>query len=77
MLIGFRVENWKSYSDPAELNLVASRERRGRASLSSVDGFRSLKVLPTAAIYGGNASGKTSLFRPWTSCATSSCSELA
>lgn len=63
MLIGFRVENWKSYSDPAELNLVASRERRGRASLSSVDGFRSLKVLPTAAIYGGNASGKTSLFQ--------------
>lgn len=63
MLINFRVENWKSYSASAELSLVSSRERRGRTSLSSVDGFRSLKVLPTAAIYGGNASGKTSLFQ--------------
>ena len=63
MLIDFKVSNWKSYSEEASLNLVASLERRDRDTLSLAPGFRSLKILPTTAVYGGNASGKTSLFQ--------------
>ena len=62
MLVDFTVRNWKSYAGQASLNLVASRERHHAESLSAVPGFRSLKVNPIAAIYGGNASGKSNLF---------------
>lgn len=62
MLIDFTVQNWKSYAGLASLNLVASRERHHADSLSKVPGFRSLKINPIGAVYGGNASGKSNLF---------------
>lgn len=63
MLIDLTIRNWKSYRDEATFSLLSSRERKFGASLSSVKGFRSLKILPLGSIYGGNASGKTGLFQ--------------
>lgn len=63
MLLNFTVGNWMSYRDEASLNMVASLERQHARTLVKIPGFRSKKVLPVAAIYGGNASGKTGLFK--------------
>lgn len=62
MLLNFTVSNWKSFAEDATMQLVASRERQHKETLSAIDGFRSLKVCPVASVYGGNASGKTSYF---------------
>ena len=58
MLIRFSVENWMSFQTKATFSLIASRERQHGERISKVDKFK-LKVLPVAAVYGGNASGKT------------------
>lgn len=63
MLLNFTVENWMSYRDEASLSMVASLERQHASALAKIPGFRSKKALPVAAVYGGNASGKTGLFR--------------
>ncbi len=61
MLISFSVENWQSFREKATLSLVAGREKQHRESLAKVKGYK-LDLLPIAAIYGANASGKTKLF---------------
>lgn len=63
MLLNFTVDNWMSYRDEASLNMVASSERQHGETLTKIPGFRSKKALPVAAVYGGNASGKTALFK--------------
>lgn len=63
MLLNFTVENWMSYKNEANLSLVSTLERQHVDTLAKLPGFRSRKVLPVASIYGGNASGKTSLFQ--------------
>lgn len=63
MLLNFTIENWMSYRDEATLNMVSSLERQHMDTLAKVPGFRSKKALPVAAVYGGNASGKTGLFQ--------------
>lgn len=63
MLLDFSVENWMSYRDEASLPMVGSLERQHKATLAKMPGFRSRWILPVAAIYGGNASGKTALFK--------------
>jgi uncharacterized protein len=63
MLLNFTIENWMSYRDEATLNMVSSLERQHMETLAKVPGFRSKKALPVAAVYGGNASGKTGLFQ--------------
>jgi hypothetical protein len=63
MLLNFTMSNWMSYRDEASLNLASSKERQHAETLSSLPKFRSKKALPIAAIYGGNASGKTGVFR--------------
>lgn len=63
MLLSFTVENWMSYRDEATLNLTASLERQYKETLAKLPGFRSKKALPIAAVYGGNASGKTGIFK--------------
>lgn len=49
MLIGFKVSNYKSLRDDQELSMLPSRSGRD------------FTALPVAAIYGANASGKSSL----------------
>ena len=62
MLLNFTVENWMSYRDEAVLSMISSRERQHMDTLVKIPGFRSKKVLPVMAIYGGNTSGKTGFF---------------
>lgn len=61
MLINFSVENWMSFRDKATLSMIASGERQHGQRVPKLPKYRT-KVLPVAAIYGGNASGKTNLF---------------
>ncbi len=62
MLIRFSVENWMSFRDRAAFSMIASRERQHGARVAKIGKYKT-RVLPIAAIYGGNASGKTNFFK--------------
>ena len=62
MLIRFSIENWMSFQAKATFSLIASRERQHGERIPKI-GKLKLGVLPVAAVYGGNASGKTNLFK--------------
>lgn len=62
MLIKFSVENWMSFRDPVSFSMIASRERQHGDRIPKLAKYDT-KILPVAAIYGGNASGKTNFFR--------------
>ncbi len=62
MLIKFEVENWMSYRDRAVFSMLATRERQHSERVARVS-TQNLKLLPVAAIYGGNASGKSNLHK--------------
>lgn len=62
MIISFSLENWMSFSEPVSFSMVASRERQHGDRVSKVAKY-STRILPIAAIYGGNASGKTNFFQ--------------
>lgn len=62
MLIRFTLENWMSFRDRVTFSMIASRERQHRERVPVLKSFRT-SVLPLAAIYGGNASGKTNFFK--------------
>lgn len=61
MLIKFSVENWQSFRDEATISMVASRELQHKDRLPAIEKYK-MRLLPAAAIYGGNASGKTKFF---------------
>ena len=63
MLLDLTVGNWMSYGNDAQLSMLGSLERQHKETLAKLPGWRSKYVLPVAAIYGGNASGKTALFK--------------
>jgi hypothetical protein len=58
VLISFSIQNYLSFKDKVTFSMVASREKQHQDRLAVVEGQK-LRVLPFAAIYGGNASGKT------------------
>lgn len=58
MLIRFEVANFRSILDPVELSMVAVDEDRAEARRVSNLGH---SLLPVAAVYGPNASGKSNL----------------
>lgn len=62
MLLRFSLENWMSFRDPVSFSMIASQERQHGERIARVDKYQ-MKVLPIAAIYGGNASGKTNFFK--------------
>jgi AAA15 family ATPase/GTPase len=62
MLLSLTLENWMSFRDRTTFCLTAGRQRLHNHRLSRVDRY-GLRILPVASIYGGNASGKTNLFR--------------
>jgi len=62
MLIKFTLENWLSFSGREEFSMIASREKQHGKRVPKVAKYQ-MRVLPIAAIYGGNASGKTNLFK--------------
>lgn len=61
MLVNFKVENWMSFRDKTTLSMIAGGERQHGERVPKLPKYRA-KILPIAAIYGGNASGKTNLF---------------
>lgn len=63
MLLDLTVGNWMSYGGEAQLSMLGSLERHHKETLAKLPGWRSKYVLPVAAVYGGNASGKTALFK--------------
>lgn len=62
MLINITIDNWMSFRDKAEFTMVASKEQQHGERLTRLGKYR-LRILPTAVIYGGNASGKTNFFK--------------
>ena len=58
MLISFTVENWRSFKKSATLSMAAGREQQHGSRLMKLNKYR-MRVLPTTAVYGGNASGKS------------------
>jgi hypothetical protein len=62
MLISFKLENWMSFSDQITFSMVASRERQHGERVPKLSKYQT-RVLPIAAIYGGNAAGKTNFFK--------------
>lgn len=59
MLVDFTYSNFMAYLQPAEFSMVAGQFKSHRKSLMNIPGERYAKLLPITAIYGGNASGKS------------------
>ena len=59
MLLQFKFANYRSFADETVFNMTATPIREHKNSLIERNGVH---VLPTAAIYGANASGKSSFF---------------
>lgn len=64
MILRFRVGNFRSFRDDAEISFVATRLGREHARPVRVDTEgRSAPALPVIAVFGANASGKSNLVR--------------
>ena len=61
MLVSFSVENYLSFKDKVSFSMVPSREKQHSERIPQIKGYT--RLLPIAAIYGGNASGKTNFFK--------------
>ena len=61
MLLSFSVKNWLSFYCETTVSLIATRSRLHNERVVHSSKYH-IKILPTAAIFGGNASGKTNLF---------------
>jgi len=61
MLISFSVANFLSFKNKTCFSMVASREKQHGERVPKIQGY--MRLLPVAAIYGGNASGKTNFFK--------------
>lgn len=61
MLVNFHFRNFKAFRDDTDFSLVAGRGTNFSESLRRLPKMRYAKVLPISAIYGGNASGKSTL----------------
>lgn len=67
MIIRFAVENWMSFKEKIELSFLPSREKQHSQRIPFTDTL-DMKILPVACIYGGNASGKSNLFKAMSFC---------
>ncbi len=61
MLVNFSLENWMSFRDRVTFSMVGSRERQHGERVPRLKKYHT-RILPIAALYGGNASGKTNFF---------------
>jgi len=62
MIIRFSIENWMSFRNRVSFSMIASRERQHGERVPRLQKYQ-MRVLPVAAVYGGNASGKTNFFK--------------
>lgn len=60
MLLQFRFKNYMSFKDEAILDMTATNIKEHQNTLFEINGN---KILPVAAIYGANASGKSNIFK--------------
>ena len=65
MLINFSFGNFRSFRDIKSLRMEAGRVEDLSDSVIEKDGFR---LLPVAAIYGANSSGKTNVIKAMGMC---------
>lgn len=63
MLIQFSVENFMSFKEKAVLSLNPSKDREHQENVNNINGYQATNSI---AIYGANASGKTSLYKAMT-----------
>lgn len=61
MLLELEVKNWRSFQH-LKFSTVATREQKHSYRVPKLEKYR-IRVLPVTAIYGGNASGKTNMFK--------------
>ena len=63
VLLSFRAQNVRSFRDEVELSLLATRiaDEDVRRDIEIAGTAKPVQVLPTAGIFGGNASGKSRL----------------
>lgn len=64
MLIGFSAENYRSFKDELVVSFLASnyyKENSDTLLAGSIPGLSDAKILPVTAIYGPNASGKSTV----------------
>lgn len=59
MLIQFNFKNYKSFRDETTLDLSATKMKEFESSVVTIGGE---KILPVAAVYGANASGKSNVY---------------
>lgn len=62
MLLRFKFSNFRSFREEQDLSLIAGPLKDHSGGLCEVPGLNE-QVLPVAAIYGANASGKTTVLR--------------
>lgn len=62
MLVSFSVKNFLSFKEKTTFTMVGTSERQHSDRVPAVKKFR-MKILPIAAIYGGNASGKSNFVK--------------
>jgi len=61
MLLTFKFSNFLSFRDEVQFSCLATRERQHNDHVYGQEGL-DIKVLPTAAIWGANGSGKSNLY---------------
>ena len=61
MLLEFRFQNFKSFKDEAVISFVASKDKTLSENLINCPDDKSVNVVRTAAIYGANAAGKSTI----------------
>lgn len=62
MLVSFTLENWMSFRNKGTFSMTASKEKQHGDRIPKISKYP-IRILPIAAIYGGNASGKTNFFK--------------
>lgn len=62
MIINFRVKNWMSFREETNFSMLATKERQHDERVPAIKKYQT-RILPIAAIYGGNASGKTNFLK--------------
>ncbi len=63
MIIDLKLKNWMSFRDETEFTFIATKERQLKSRVPKIRISPVLCASPVAVLYGGNASGKTNLFR--------------
>ena len=63
MLYSLEISNWRSFKSEAAIKFHASREQRFSEQLAKLPPrYGKTRILPTAAVFGLNAAGKTAFF---------------